>query len=295
MPCNGDGLVAEELPNVRHNLLPFHRRSFYANSLWGIWIDRIRYFTFFFVFSSFVICLWINLLLPVTYEVFQRWWRMGERPQTNNGSYFNVSVIVNVQNFYKPGSCKGFFKKNLFNNISFLIELPLVYHCPRNNYNNGVRLWNIAWQIILRVCQYGTAEGRSRTRKRNFKARPNKPPPEIWGTVKLLSSSGPQLCALPSVPLPFSYLNVLFTSMHSSDLGDILILLYLCLLNFASINKKCMLGDIWCFHKNCYVFFSSLSGLLSHSKSEETQLPLERYLRKKIDRISFGDTKFSWQ
>lgn len=99
--------------------------------------------------------------------------------------------------------------------------------------------------------------------------------------MKLLSSSGPQLCALPSVPLPFSYLNVLFTSMHSSDLGDILILLYLCLLNFASINKKCMLGDIWCFHKNCYVFFSSLSGLLSHSKSEETQLPLERYLRKK--------------
>lgn len=71
------------------------------------------------------------------------------------------------------------FLKNLFNNISFLIELHLVYHCPRNNYNNGVRLWNIAWQIILRVCQYGTAEGGSRTRKRNFKARPNKPPPEI--------------------------------------------------------------------------------------------------------------------
>lgn len=183
--------------------------------------------------------------------------------------------------FLQARQLQGLFFLNLFNNISFLIELPLVYHCPRSNYNNGVRLWNIAWQIILRVCQYGTAEGGSRTRKRNFKARPNKPPPEIWGTVRLLSSSGPQLCALPSVPLPFSYLNLLFTSVHSSDLGDILILLYLCLLNFASINKKCMLGDIWCFHENGYVFFSSLSGLLSHSKSEETQLPLERYLRKK--------------
>lgn len=54
------------------------------------------------------------------------------------------------------------------------------------------------------------------------------------------------------------------------------LLLYLSLLNFASINRKCRFGDIQCFRKNVRIFFLFLSGLLPGSKSEETPGSLKK-------------------
>lgn len=140
-------------------------------------------------------------------------------------------------------------------------------------------MWYIPWQVILRVCECLPMEVGGRSRRRSHYKK-NKP--EAWGTARhcgLLVFFHTSVICFPRCNIVFLLLErVIYPNAYldPSWCTNPYLLLYLCRLNFSPINKKCRFGDIQCFHENVLIFFLFLSGLLSGSKSRETQVSLKR-------------------